>query len=259
MEQIQLELIQNPLVSLLHGEIPYFDGKDSNNAADQYKLSDGGRRLFEALWYQMLDENNPSGIGLYMAPVQNMKLETLSEAPSAMDIVTKGYQDTMSKAGLSGVIPTVGDPKAGLAQISSQVESEMGKAVYRDMERMMGAILGKCNLRYEWDFHMFGTLFEDGETEEKALKGMEHGILSDTLLYLAVKGRTIFDDLSASDAIIASGVMDKRLPLITSFNASQDKSGLPPQIAHDNNPGGRPSSEGKATSDGQEADIDDGV
>ena len=259
LEQIQLELIQNPLVSILHGEIPYFDGKDGANTSDQYKLSDAGRRLFQALWYQMLQESNTSGIGIYMAPLRDMKLETLSEAPSAMDIVSKGYQDTMAKAGLGGIIPTNGDPKAGLAQISSQVESQFAKGIYRDMTRMMDVLLERFHLRYDWKFRMFGTIFDDKETEEKAMKGMEHGILSDTLTYLAIRGRSIFEDLAVSDAIIESGLMDKRLPLISSYNATQDKSGLPPQAAHDQNPGGRPSSEGVATSDGQENDIDAGV
>ena len=112
MEQIQLELIQNPLVSLLHGEIPYRDDKNAT-AEDQYKLSNAGRLLFEAIWYDMLQMNNTSGIGLYAAPFENMKLESLSEAPSAMDIVKQGYSDTMSQAGMGAIIPLGDDPKAG--------------------------------------------------------------------------------------------------------------------------------------------------
>ena len=149
MEQIQLELIQNPLVSLLHGEIPYRDEKTATDD-DQYRLSNAGRLLFEALWYQMLQDNNTSGIGLYLAPVENMKLESLSEAPSAMDIVKQGYSDTMSQAGMGAIIPLGDDTRAATAQISLQIESKFMECIYRDYERMMNAILKSLNLKYDF-------------------------------------------------------------------------------------------------------------
>ena len=249
MEQIQLELIQNPLVSLLHGEIPYRDEKVATDD-DQYRLSNAGRLLFETLWYQMLFENNTSGIGLYLAPVENMKLESLSEAPSAMDIVKQGYSDTMSQAGMGAIIPLGDDTRAATAQISLQIESKFMECVYRDYERMMNAILKSLNLKYDFRFRMFGNLAEDEKTMERAMKGMEHGILPDTFLYNALLDRSVLDDICLSDAVFASGVMDKRLPLVTSYSAKQDTSNLPPQKQ------GRPKGDGAVTTDGSEGVID---
>lgn len=249
MEQIQLELIQNPLVSLLHGEIPYRDDKAASSE-DQYKLSNAGRLLFEAIWYDMLQANNTSGIGLYLAPVENMKLESLSEAPSAMDIVKQGYSDTMSQAGMGAIIPLGDDPKAGTAQISLQIESKFMQTVYRDFERMMNAIIKKLNLKYDWKFVMFGDIAEDEKTLERCMKGMEHGILPDTILYNALLDRSMLDDLCLSDAVFNSGILDKRLPLVTAYNMKQDSSGLPPQSP------GRPKGDGTVTADGSETMID---
>lgn len=249
MEQIQLELIQNPLVSLLHGEIPYRDDKAAS-AEDQYKLSNAGRLLFEAIWYDMLQANNTSGIGLYLAPAENMKLESLSEAPSAMDIVKQGYSDTMSQAGMGAIIPLGDDPKAGTAQISLQIESKFMQTVYRDFERMMNAIIKKLNLKYDWKFVMFGDIAEDEKTLERCMKGMEHGILPDTILYNALLDRSMLDDLCLSDAVYNSGILDKRLPLVTAYNMKQDSSGLPPQSP------GRPRGDGTVTADGSETMID---
>ena len=249
MEQIQLELIQNPLVSLLHGEIPYRDDKNAT-AEDQYKLSNAGRLLFEAIWYDMLQMNNTSGIGLYAAPFENMKLESLSEAPSAMDIVKQGYSDTMSQAGMGAIIPLGDDPKAGTAQISLQIESKFMQTVYRDYERMMNAIIKKLGPRYDWKFVMFGDLSEDEKMMERCMKGMEHGILPDTIIYNALLDRSMLDDICLSDAVYNSGILDKRIPLITSYNASQDKSNLPPQSP------GRPKGDGSVTTDGSETMID---
>lgn len=249
MEQIQLELIQNPLVSLLHGEIPYRDDKAASSE-DQYKLSNAGRLLFEAIWYDMMQANNTSGIGLYAAPFVNMKLESLSEAPSAMDIVKQGYSDTMSQAGMGAIIPLGDDPKAGTAQISLQIESKFMQTVYRDFERMMNAIIKKLNLKYDWKFVMFGDIAEDEKTLERCMKGMEHGILPDTILYNALLDRSMLDDLCLSDAVCNSGILDKRLPLVTAYNMKQDSSGLPPQSP------GRPKGDGNVTADGSETMID---
>lgn len=249
MEQIQLELIQNPLVSILHGEIPYRDDKAASSE-DQYKLSNAGRLLFEAIWYDMMQANNTSGIGLYAAPFENMKLESLSEAPSAMDIVKQGYSDTMSQAGMGAIIPLGDDPKAGTAQISLQIESKFMQTVYRDFERMMNAILKKLNLKYDWKFVMFGDVAEDEKTLERCMKGMEHGILPDTILYNALLDRSMLDDLCLSDAVFNSGILDKRLPLVTAYNMKQDSSGLPPQSP------GRPKGDGNVTADGSETMID---
>lgn len=249
MEQIQLELIQNPLVSLLHGEIPYRDDKAASSE-DQYKLSNAGRLLFEAIWYDMLQMNSTSGIGLYAAPFENMKLESLSEAPSAMDIVKQGYSDTMSQAGMGAIIPLGDDPKAGTAQISLQIESKFMQTVYRDFERMMNAIIKKLNLKYDWKFVMFGDIAEDEKTLERCMKGMEHGILPDTILYNALLDRSMLDDLCLSDAVCNSGILDKRLPLVTAYNMKQDSSGLPPQSP------GRPKGDGTVTADGSETMID---
>ena len=248
LEQIQLSLLQNPLVSILTGQIPYFDSKDTREA-DQYKLSNAGRKFFEAVWVDMLAANNTGGIGLFMAPLENMRLESLTEAPSAMDIVTKGYQDTISKSGLSGIMPSASDTRAGAVQVSFQIECQFLKEVYRCTERMMRVLFEQFNLKYSWRFRMFGSLYEDEKTEEKALKGMEHGLLPDTILYNALHDRSLLDDLAISDAIISSKIMDKRYPLITSFSAKQEK-GLPPQ-----SPGGRPPADG-ATTDGNEGDVD---
>lgn len=249
MEQIQLELIQNPLVSILHGEIPYRDDKAASSE-DQYKLSNAGRLLFEAIWYDMMQANNTSGIGLYAAPFENMKLESLSEAPSAMDIVKQGYSDTMSQAGMGAIIPLGDDPKAGTAQISLQIESKFMQTVYRDFERMMNAIIKKLNLKYDWKFVMFGDVAEDEKTLERCMKGMEHGILPDTILYNALLDRSMLDDLCLSDAVFNSGILDKRLPLVTAYNMKQDSSGLPPQSP------GRPKGDGNVTADGSETMID---
>ena len=250
LEALQLELLSNPLVAILHGEIPYFDTKDTNTA-DQYKLSNAGRKFFEALWYKMTARTNTGGIGIYSAPFKDMKLETLPEAPNATNIVTSGYQDVMNKAGLSGIMPVSDDARSGVAQISFQIESQFAKPIYRCMERMMNVIIERLRLRNEFRFYMFGDLASDRDTREEAKKDMQLGILPAAIIYNAMYDRSIIEDIVWSRAIKGSDLLNYRIPLVTSYVMSPD-AGLPPTEEKES---GRPAGDG-TTSDGAEAEAD---
>ena len=247
MEDIQLSLLQNPLVSCVLGEIPYWDDRNSQTD-DQYKLSNAGLLLFQTMFYQMLTENNMSGIGFFAAPLENMKLESLNEVPNATEMVSQSYTDVMAKAGLTALIPTSDEARAGAVNVSYMIESQFAKRIYVCMERLMNCEIEKLNLKYAWEFKMFGSLPEDAEAEKSLKEQMTLGILPATLEYNALHDRSVLDDMCISDAILESDLMNRRLPLVTSFSAKNPESGLPPQA-------GRPKSDG-VTSDGQEQDAD---
>jgi hypothetical protein len=257
-EQVQLELIQNPLISILTGEIPYREDKTADTS-DPYKLSPTGRQYFETLWYQMLAANNTSGIGFFLAPAEDLTLHQLAEAPSAMNISGEGYSYTMAKAGMSGVIPTTGDPKAGVATISLQIESRFAQTVYRCFERMMEVLFENIGLKYDWRFRMFGDIATDKQTLESVRSEMTLGLSQSTLIYNALYDRSIFDDISVSAAIIDSGLFELRRPLQTSYSGFQPSDSNEAQTVgafkRQINPGGRPESE-EITSEGNEKDVD---
>lgn len=250
-ESLQLSLVTNPLVACLTGEIPY--RKDEGLRPDDgTRLSDGQRRMFEALWYNMLAANNTAGIGVYFAPVEQLKLQTLSEAPSATKVAANGYSYAILKAGLSALIPSTDDTRAGAAQLSAKLESRFPAPIYGQFKRMLENLYSGLNLKCDWSFTMFGDIYSRDDELRAAKEGMTLGILSDTLRYLALRGMTLSEDYSVSVAVSKSGIMDMRLPLVSSYSAKQDSSGLPPE-------GGRPSLKDKGedvTSDGAEGDMD---
>lgn len=247
-EQVQLSLVQNPLVSIVLGEIPYRDNANATTE-DSYKLSPTGRRLFEAYWYNMLAANNTSGVGLYTGPFERLHLEQLAEAPSATEISSAGYSYAMQKSGI-GIIPSTDDPRAGTIQVSLQIECRFGEPVYRQIERMMNYIYSTLNLKWTWQFRMFGSIATDKDDIEECRAGMTLGILPATMKYLALHDMHLTDDVSMSRMVKGSGVLDLRIPLVSSYSAKQEKSGLPPQSE-----GGRPRSK-EITSEGQEQDFD---
>lgn len=262
-EQVQLSLVQNPLVSLVLGEIPY---RDNTNATteDSYKLSPSGRRLFESLWYQMLNANNTTGVGLYTGPFDNLHLEQLAEAPSATEISSKGYSYAMQKSGI-GIIPSTDDPRAGTVQVALQIECKFAEPVYRQFERMMTYLYSTIGLKYEWKFVMFGSLATDEKEEKNLVQGMTLGLLPATLRYLALHDMRLSEDMSISRLIDGSKLLDLRIPLVSSYSAKGDTrstagagsrtSGGVPGMPSE---GGRPQSE-EITSEGHEQDVDSPV
>ena len=238
-EDVQMELVQNPLVACVLGEMEYRD--DTAYAAeDAYKLSPSGRAFFENLWYQMLRANNTSGIGIYSAPLKNLHLEQLAEAPSATEVSSKGYAYAMMKSG-NGILPMDTEPRAGSVQISAKIESQFARGIYGQFERMMNYVYGTLNLKYDWRFHMFGNIFDEDTELENCRKGMTLGILSSTLKYNAIIGHSLLEDLAMSNALLGIGIMDKRLPLSTSYTMS-GKDGQTKTV-------GRAKSEGTETSE----------
>lgn len=255
-ENLQLELLANPLVALLHGEIETYDNSRSE-MEDAYKLSPSGRQFFEALWYQMMNQNNTGGIGFYAAPLRNMKLEQLAEAPNAQNISSEGYAYTMMKSG-NGLLPLSTEPRAGMVEYASKIESQYGRRIYETFENLMNFIYKDIGLKYDWRFKMFGNIFTEERELENARKGMTLGILIDTLKYSAILGHSLLDDISISNSVAASGVMDKRLPLVSSYSMKQSENGgLPPQAQVED--GGRPTSDmGEIETEGQEENFDAG-
>lgn len=264
-EEVQLELVQNPLVACVLGEMEYRD--DTAYAAeDAYKLSPSGRAFFESLWYQMLAANNTSGVGIYSAPLKNLHLEQLAEAPSATEISSKGYAYAMMKSG-NGILPMDTEPRAGSVQISAKIEAQFARSIYGQFERMMDRFYRKLNLNYEWRFRMFGDIFSEETDMEDCRKGMTLGILSATLKYNALIGHSLLEDLAMSNAVDGLGILEKRIPLSTSYTMSS-KGNAPESAAKVKtkaNPaapsietGGRPEASGEPDTEGQEGSQDSG-
>lgn len=246
-EAAQLEIILNPLTSIMTGELPTYD-TSGVPGADPIAISPAQRELFETFWYQMLSANNTSGIGLYLAPAKNMKLQTITDTVSSTSIAEHAYSDQIQKAGLAAIITTSDDPKVGVAELSAKVNAQAVQPIYWTFERMMNAIFEDLNLKTVMRFHMFGDVFSRDREMEQARKDMTLGLMEATLKYNAMMGHSILDDLAISEFVTKSGIMDRRLPLVSTYSARNDKSALPPQAAQELNPGGRPAEEGSESS-----------
>lgn len=246
-ESAQLEIILNPLTSIMTGELETYNTGNTPNA-DPIAVSPSLREYFESLWYQMLNRNNTSGIGLYMAPAKNLKLQTITDTVSSTNIAEHAYSDQIQKAGMSALIPTSNDPKVGVAELSAKIHARHAMPIYWTFERLMNNIFDSLNFKSTMRFRMFGDIFSRQQEIEDARKGMTLGLMADTLRYDALMGHSLMDDLAIADLVTKSGIMNKRLPLVSTYSARQRDGTLPPQAAQELNPGGRPAEPGSESS-----------
>jgi len=242
-EAAQLEIILNPLTSIMTGELPMYDTQGVPGA-DPIAISPAQRELFESFWYQMLSANNTSGIGLYLAPAKNMKLQTITDSVSSTSIAEHAYSDQVQKAGLASVIPTSEDPKVGVAELSAKIAARKVQPIYSTFATMMNAIFESLNLKTTMRFNMFGDVFSREHEMEQARKDMTLGLMEATFKYNAMMGHSLLDDLAISKFVVESGIMNRRQPLISTYSARQRDGTLPPQAAQELNPGGRPPEDG---------------
>ena len=259
-EQVQLAILQNPLIACVLAEMETIDTAVASQA-DPIKISPATRQAYSVLWDTLMSQNNTSGIGFYAAPFKDMHLESLAEAPNAANISGKGYEYLIQKSGI-GIISASSDPRVGMVQIAAKLAAQFGRVVYGQFENMMTYLYSSLGLKYDWAFKMFGDIFSEEDELKSAKDGMTLGLLIDTLRYDAIRGHSLLDDLSISGAILSSKIMDKRTPLISTYSAKAGEGNLPPvknpdgtDPTKENPQGGRPD-EGEAKSEGAEDETD---
>lgn len=224
LEEVQLQVSQNTLTGVVLGEIPYHQ-TTGHSDSDQYKLSGAGRRMFLQYWYDMAASGSVWGTGAYFAPVENLHMETFSADPNAANYSASGYSYAVEKSGLAALIPVTDNPRAGLANLSAMLEENFCRTIYWQFQRMMETIYDRLNLRYEWGFRMFGGFSTDDKRKATAKEAMTLGYLPALLEYNALNGNSLMDDMSISTVVDASGVMEMRLPLQSSYNTSAEDAG----------------------------------
>lgn len=232
-EAAQLSLLLNPLIKIFTGEMPYYDSK-STQKDDAYRLSNGGRIMFQALFDQLMARNNTAGATFFMAPVENIKSHDFAESANANDISESFNRYGMEKAGLTGLIPATDDVKASQVDVAAKLESRFATAtIYAQFERMMNRLYSDLNLRYEWQFKMFGSALTEAADRDNAMRAIANGDVSAHFILSALDGESWLGKIAQMRVIKASGILDMLIPPLTSYTAKQETSGLPPQ-------GGRP-------------------
>lgn len=249
-ENAQLSLLLNPLIKIFTGEIPYFTDNGST-VEDGYRLSNGGRMLFEAYFADLMARNNTGGSALFSAPLQNIKSHDFGESTNANDISKSFIQYSTAKSGLAGLIPVGDEVKASQVDASKTIESRFATAtIYPQVKRLMNTIINSLNLHYAWEFEMFGDVFTEREMRENARKDLDKGDFSAFMRLCALDGDSWLDRISQLKMLGASGIMNLLQVPQTAYTQSGKQFGGEAKAGHPTNDG--------ISSDAKEKAIDNG-
>ena len=206
-EAAQLPIILNSLIKVFTGEMPYYEANSAKDD-DGYRLSLGGRALFEAYWNQMMAQNNTAGTAFYMAPVKNIHAWDYPESANANGISQSFLTYGMAKSGLQSLVPVTDRPTQGMAEISAHLESQYDQEIYRTFERMLSFILNEeLSLRWEWQVTLWGDVYSDDAARAHALKLIDKGDLWGWIVLCSIDGISIFDRVCANRIVKSSGFM----------------------------------------------------
>lgn len=234
-EAIQKELVTNPLLKIFTGEVPYHTDTGTT-AASPYKLSNPMQMYYVTLFHNLLSAANTGGTDIFFAPVENIKSHDYTESANANEVAESFTRYATEKAGITSLIPVSDDVKASQVESSQLIEGEYVAPIYRQMENLMRYIYESLNLRYSWDFKMFGTIFNEKTLRDNAQKAIANGDISQHFILAALDNQSWLEKITMMKAIQKSGMLDMLIPPITSYTMKQEYSGLPPQA-------GRPETE----------------
>lgn len=231
-EQIQKELLTNPLVKIFTGSIPYFT-EDGAHTEDGFRLSSSARIFFEACFNSLMAANSTGGAAFFSAPVNDIKSHDYAESANANDISTSFSRYAIGKSGLSPLMPIDEDVKASQVSAAEYIESRFVNVVLTQFSRMMRVIYESLNLKFDWDFRFIGDIFHESELRENFEKAIARGDTSAYIPLAALDGESLIDKMSAMREINAFGFTDMLKAPDTSYTKSKQEQGRPPKTTKD--------------------------
>ena len=84
----------------------------------------------------------------------------------------------------------------------------------------MNELYRSSGLRYNWGFHMFGSIYTDEKTREHAQTAISNGDLSAHYILSALDGESLLEKLAMMTAVKDSGLPDMLMPPPTSYTQS---------------------------------------
>lgn len=225
-EAAQITTILGNLSMIFTGEMPYYTSQEAKED-DGYRLSIGGRALFEAFWDNLMARNNTAGTAFYTAPVQNIKSHQFPQGANANEISQSFLNYGMAKTGTQGIIPVTDRPTQGVAEISAKLEARFAQCIYGTLEKMLNFIIGSLNLQYDFKVHIFGDIYSEDMARSNALKQIDKGDITGWLILCAIDGISLLDKVALGNVVKDSGLLELLQPPQLSYtqsNKSQPKS-----------------------------------
>lgn len=195
--------------------------------------------------YNSLVSGNSAG---FFAPFKNFELHSLPDVPNSMNIYSSALQDTITSAGIAGLLTTETKPSVAMVKTSQLLAEAEAEFVTKQLESFVNVVLAKhLGLKNIWRCSLWGNIF----TIENDIKNMRDvlnlGISSVLPKLLSAYGLDIESDNCINDWLTVMGTYDKFHMVKSAYQQSSNKVGRP--NADDNN----------LNSDNTEASINQGT
>lgn len=222
---LQQQLTGIPLHSFIVGSIPMNkDDKKSSMALDEQTAT-----FFTELFNNMM----PDGTRYFMTPSQDNKFFSFNEQQNSSKIYTSALQDLISSSGMAGLLSNTDKPSLAQIKTSQLLESRYADILYPQYEncvnRRLERLTSKGYLRYNWRFRIFGNKFEDEKNQDLVNKNLSLGQTFYLPKALSYQNLSMCDAEDIANEVIAAGIYDKMLPLISSYqlNGKESEKGRP--------------------------------
>jgi endogenous inhibitor of DNA gyrase (YacG/DUF329 family) len=251
---LQQQLLSIPLYSIILGQIPMHDDAKNTSATDDFRFSPDAIDLFEGSTNVKL----PPGVSYGMTPSTNNTMFNFKEIPNAESIYSKGLQQMIATSGTTGLLSTTDKPSVAMVKTAQTTEMRFVDRMYSQFAQACNVTLRDMyeigDLKYEWEFKIFGNSFTDDDKEAVCLKDMGLGQKALLPEFFAYHDLTLVDADGICNYVDSLKIYDKFQPLVNSFTTAGDSKGGQDKI------NGRPSAdENNLQSDSTSSSIDSGT
>ena len=239
---LQGALTSSPLTNIMTAEVALNDD-DRVPGYNDTALSPDVILGFQDL-YNSLVSGNSAG---FFAPFKNFELHSLPDVPNSMNIYSSALQDTITSAGIAGLLTTESKPSVAMVKTSQLLAEAEAEFVTKQLESFVNVVLSKhLGLKNIWRCSLWGNIFTISD-EISEMKNMLNLGLSSVLPRL----------LSAYDLDIeADGCINDWLDTMKTY----DKFHAVQSAYQQSGNVGRPSSDdNNINSDNTEAGINQGT
>ena len=164
----------------------------------------------------------------FFAPFKNFELHSLPDVPNSMSIYSSALQDTITAAGISGLLTTESKPSVAMVKTSQLLVEAEADFVTKQLESFVNVVLAKhLGLKNIWKCSLWGNIFTVNDEIDKMKELLNLGVSSVFPRLLSAFGIDVEADSCINDWLDSMETYDKFHNVQSAFQQSAADNGRP--------------------------------
>lgn len=164
----------------------------------------------------------------FFAPFKNFELHSLPDVPDSMSIYSSALQDTITAAGVSGLLTTESKPSVAMVKTSQLLVEAEADFVTKQLESFVNVVLAKhLGLKNIWKCSLWGNIFTVNDEIDKMKELLNLGVSSVFPRLLSAFGIDVEADSCINDWLDSMETYDKFHNVQSAFQQSAADNGRP--------------------------------